>query len=385
MADDGAAVYLNGEKYRRTTKNGRLMLYLAPKAYTVRVEKEGFAPPAAQVVVLKNGEEIKLQFKLLPARASLAIRNGAPGSEVWLDGARIGTVRADNGFSSEVEPGKHVVSLKNERYRPVQLEQVFLAGKTVEMEGRLEGLLGVLKIDVTPPGKITQLRLRRESSTQDREITDTTLNLPEGVYTISGSAPQYQDAATTVQVTANRTTTASLVLKSKPAPAKPVVQEKQRGFALTDWEKAGGWTREGTTLVHRGGDFVLAPVTFGPGAVVFSALVRHGKRLEWTLNFHDQKNHYLFQIDDKNFSHAEVTNGKRLEEVKVPHGVNRRDFISIAIVLSAKTIQHKILQNRQWHTIDTWEQPGSRLRGSFAFHVPGRDEIALSDFQFTPE
>src|SRR5205085_10805132 len=66
QADDGAAVYLNGEKYHRTTKSGRLVLYLAPKPYTVRVEKEGFAPAAEQVVRLKNGEESKAEFKLLP-------------------------------------------------------------------------------------------------------------------------------------------------------------------------------------------------------------------------------------------------------------------------------------------------------------------------------
>jgi hypothetical protein len=276
--------------------------------------------------------------------------------------------------------------LKNERYKPVQSEQVFAAGKTVEMEGRLEALLGVVKIDVTPAGKIAHLRIRRETSTEDREITDTTLNLPEGVYIISGSAPQYQDAATSVHVTANRTTAAVLVLTLKKQPvATPAVKEKPRGFALTDWERAGGWTRDGIVLVRHGGDFVVAPATFGPGAVVFTTLLRRGKRLEWALNFHDPKNYYLFQIDDKNFSHAEIVNGKRLEEVKVAHGANRKDFISIAIVLSAKTIQHRILQNRQWHVIDNWEQPESRLRRSFAFHIPGRDEIALSDFQFTPD
>ena len=80
-----------------------------------------------------------------------------------------------------------------------------------------------------------------------------------------------------------------------------------------------------------------------------------------------------------------VTIKKRLDEVKVPHGVSRKEFISIAIVLSAKTIQHKILQNRHWRVLDSWEQPESRSRGNFAVHIPGRDEIALSDFQFTPE
>ena len=385
LADDGVTVYLNGEKYRRTTKNGRLVLYLAPKQYAIRVEKEGFAIPVEQSVNLKNGEETKVEFKLLPARATLAIRNAAAGTEVWLDGNRIGTVRSDNSFSSDVDPGKHTISLKNERYKPIQSDQVFVAGKTVEMEGKLEGLLGVLKIDVNPPGKIVHMRLRREASTQDREITDTTLNLPEGTYIISGSAPQYQDSTTSVQVTANHTTTASLVLKplKKAVATKP--PEKQRGFALADWEKAGGWTREATTLIRHGGEYVLASVPLAPGTVVFTALVQRGKRLEWVMHFHDPKNQYLFQIDDKNFTRVELLNGKRLEEVKVPHGVNRKDFISMAIVLTANSIQHKILQNRQWHVIDTWERPGSVLQGSFGFHIPSRDEIALSDFQFTPE
>ncbi len=384
LADDGATVYINGEKYRRTTKNGRLVIYLPPKQYAVRVEKEGFAPPVEQMVNLKNGEETKVEFKLLPARASLVIRNAAAGTEVWLDGARIGTVRSDNTFSSDVDPGKHVVSLKNEQFKPIQSEQVFVAGKIVDMEGKLEALMGVLKIEVNLPGKVAHLRLRREASTQDREITDSTLNLPEGMYIVTGSAPQYQDAAANVQVTANRTAIASLVLKpmKKAAPTKPV-KEKPRGFALADWEKAGGWTREGASLSRHGGDFDVTPVKFGAGTVIFTALVRRGKRLEWVLQFQDPKNYYLFQIDDKNFSHSEVVNGKRLEEVKVPHGVNRKDFISIAIVLTANTIQHKILQNRQWHVLDSWERQG--LQGIFGFHIPGRDEIALSDFQFTPD
>jgi serine/threonine-protein kinase len=386
LANDGVTVYLNGEKYRRTTKNGRLVLYLAPKQYAIRVEKEGFATPVEQSVNLKNGEETKVEFKLLPARAALSIRNAAPGTEVWLDGNRIGTVRLDNSFSSDVDAGKHTISLKNERYKPIQSDQVFVAGKTVEMEGKLEGLLGVLKIDVNPPGKVVHVRLRRDAATQDREITETTLNLPEGTYIITGSAPQYQDSTTSSQVTANHTTTASLVLKPlKKAIATKPAPEKQRGFALADWDKAGGWTREGATLIRHGGEYVLAPVPFAPGTVAFTALVRRGKRLEWVLHFHDPKNQYLFQIDDKNFTHVELLNGKRLEEVKVPHGVNRKDFISMAIVLTPNSIQHRILQNREWHVIDTWERPGAVLQGSFGFHIPSRDEIALSDFQLTPQ
>lgn len=59
---DGADVYINGDKYRRQTKNGRLQIYLPPKIYTVRVQKDGFAPSDEQSVQLQKGQEARLQF-----------------------------------------------------------------------------------------------------------------------------------------------------------------------------------------------------------------------------------------------------------------------------------------------------------------------------------
>ncbi len=381
VADDGATVYLNGEKYRRTTSNGRLLVYLTPKQYTVRVEKEAFATPPEQVATLKLGEETKLEFKLLPARASLSVRNSVPGTEVWLDGARLGAVRPDGSFSSDVDPGKHVVLLKSEYYKPIQAERLFAVGKPVEVDGKLESAVGILKIEINPPGKGTRLRLRRQGA-PDREIAETALSLPEGAYTITASTPQYQDGSVAVQVTANRAVTASLVLK--PVEKVPErFQERSRTFTMADWEKTGGWTRDGSDLTRRGGDFVLAPAPFGPGTIMFTVQSRHGKRLEWVLNFRDTKNYCLFQLDDKNFTRSEVVNGKRIDGPKISHGASRKEFIGIGILVTARAIQHRILRAGQWLTLDTWDRPGTQ--GSFGFHLPGKDEIALSDFRFTPE
>jgi hypothetical protein len=385
LADDGVDVYLNGQKYRKTTKNGRLLVYGAPKVYAVRVEKAGFVSPADQIVDLKKGEEIKLEFKLLPARASLNVHNAPQGTEVWLDGIHIGNVRPDGSLAaSDIEPGKHVVSLKHERTKPIQTELAFLSGKTVDLEGKLEAALGVLKIEVSPPGVNARLRLRREGETVDREITETTLNLQEGAYIIFGSAARHQDGSTTVYVTPNRTSSATLTLK-RVEGKQPAAAEKAGSFGLQDWEKVNGWTREGGQLIHRGGEFVLAPVKFGPGVVAFSAILVKGKRIEWVLDFHDAKNYALFQIDDKNFNRMDVLGGKKSDPAKIPHGIDRKGYVTINIVFNSNSVSHSILRDQRWQLLDKWQRPGLTRPGSFGFHIPGKDELAISKFHFTPD
>ena len=380
--DDDVGVYVNGERYRRATKKGSLLLYLTPKKYSIRVEKQGFASPPERIVELRKGEESKVEFRLLPLRAALSIRSAPTGTEVWVDGARIGTVRADGGFSYELDPGRHTVALRHDRSKPLQSEHVFLAGRTVEMEGKLEAALGTVKIDVNPAGAETRLRLHREGEAQDREVNDTTLMLAEGTYTITGSSRGYQDATATVRVTPNRTATVALVLKRVE---RPVAKQEKPPFLLDDWMKAGGWTRNATTITRRGGDIVLAPVSFQPGSVTFTVILLRGKRIEWLLNFQNNKNYCLFQFDDKNYERMEYVNGKRSSQVKIPHGANKKDFVSINVAVKADSIVHSIQRGGTWQLLDTWQRSTGSPRGPFGFRLPGGDEIGLSDFRLLPE
>src|SRR5207302_9983235 len=48
--ESDVAVFVNAVKFRRGTRDGRLILYLEPKDYKIRVEKEGFQPVAEQTV-----------------------------------------------------------------------------------------------------------------------------------------------------------------------------------------------------------------------------------------------------------------------------------------------------------------------------------------------
>ncbi|HUI78225.1 MAG TPA: PEGA domain-containing protein [Bryobacteraceae bacterium] len=380
--EDDAEVYINGEKYKRKTTHGRLLIYLSPKQYTVRVQKDGFAP-VEQTVDMKTGEETTADFKLLPAKAILSIRHAPPGSDVLVDGTRVGKTGADGSFTvANLDPGKHSISVRHDDFKPLTSDELLASGKTLEVEAALEGLTGTVNIEISPAGVAAKLRVRRDGEAQDREVAGTSLTLPEGSYTITGSAPRYQDATASVRVTARRTVSASLTFK--PAEGSAGAAGGQGGtFSLTDWQKTPGWTLEGGVLVHRGGDFVLTPMDITQGKIQFSLLSLKGKRLEWVIGYRDPKNYYLFQVDDKNFIRSEVVNGKRTELAKVPHASDRKKYIGISITITPKAITHSIARDQQWQVIDNWESTETLARGKFGFNVPGKDEIALGDFKLT--
>ncbi len=382
--EDDVTVYLNGQRQRRTTQRGRLVLSVAPRGYTVRVEKAGFQRPPDQTVEARSGEETRVAFRLIPAPrfAALQIR-GTAGAEVVLDGRTVGTIGDDGSFSYPKldPPGRHTLIVRKEGFKPRQYEMNFPAGAATQVDGALEALTGTLRIEANPGLPEIRLSLRRDGDTVDRPLGETTMQLPEGAYRITGTANGYQTGSATVRVAAGRTTTASLALRRIEAPkaaAKP-------SLSLADWEKTGGWTREGGTLIRRGGNVVAAPLAPAPGTYTFTITLQKGSRLEWLLNYQDDKNYIQYQLDKNNFSRVEVVNGRRGETVRTPHRVNRDDPILIQIDVTSEAILHRIQRQGQWQFLDEFRKAGSSLlQGPFAFRVPGRDQIALSDFRFVP-
>jgi serine/threonine protein kinase len=383
--EDGAAVYLNGQRHRRSTQKGRLLLSLAPKKYAVRVTKEGFLAPPEQTVEVKRGEEARLEFKLTPAPkfAALRLRNSTPGAEVLVDGNPAGVIGADGGFGLPKldPPGKHSVVVRKDAYKERRFEMDFEVGATVELEAALESLLGTLRIEASPPLPEIRLALRREGEPADRPVAETTLQVPEGTYRLSGTAAGYQPGSTTVRVAAGRAATAALALKK--IEAKPAVQ--QPVLTLADWEKAGGWTREGGILTRRGGNVVVAPLAPMAGSYHFTILLQRGSRLEWLVAYQDDRNYIQYQLDKNNFSRAEILNGRRSNPARTPHGVDRDSYVSVQIDVSKEAVRHRIRRGEKWEFLDEFRKAGGDLlAGPFAFRVGGRDQIALSEFRFVP-
>jgi hypothetical protein len=168
---------------------------------------------------------------------------------------------------------------------------------------------------------------------------------------------------------------------------RPVPSAESAGVVnlLATLAGAPGWTQEGRLLTRRGGNDVIVAHDPAPGLYQFTILLQNGRRIEWYVNFTDDKNHVLFQIDGNNFNRVPVIKGQRQRAVRVRHGVDRDSILNIRVAVQADSITSYLYKNEEWVAIDTWREPGSNfLRGRFGFHVPGRNKIGLSSFTFTP-
>jgi serine/threonine-protein kinase len=389
--EDGATVYINGQPYRRKTQRGRLLVYLVPRNYTVRVEKEGFEPSAEQTIEVVRGEEVNLTFNLapLPQTAVLIVRNAPPGAEVIADGVRLGAIpaNADTG-TFRLPAGNHTVSLRKESYKPKELRRDFKAGETVELDGALASASGVLQIEVEPAGVKALLTLRREGETAERPVTETTLTLPEGNYTAIARADGYQEFAATIRVVAEQTKVARLTLHREPTVSSRSVD------LLQALRGTPGWAQEGNLLTRRGGEYVTVPQEPVAGIYQFTILLQSGRRIEWVVNFQNEKDHVLIQMDGSHFNRIEVIDGKRGKPVRVRHEVDRDNAMTVRVDVSSDRIVHYLFRNQQWVVLDNWQPSEISLRsaggktnflqGRFGFRVPSRDKIGISSFTFTP-
>lgn len=101
------------------------------------------------------------------------------------------------------------------------------------------------------------------------------------------------------------------------------------------------------------------------------------------MNYVDDRNYVQYQLDKTNFSRVEVVNGRRGETVRTPHRVDRDKYVSVQIDVSSEAVIHRLLREEKWEFLDEFRRAGGNmLAGPFAFRVPGRDQVGLSDFRF---
>ena len=98
------------------------------------------------------------------------------------------------------------------------------------------------------------------------------------------------------------------------------------------------------------------------------------------LGYRDPKNYWLLELDNKNFIRTVVANGVHTEQVKTPHGLDRKEYTGIAIEITPGQIVHSVLRKGEWVPVDKFIFPEGTVRGHFGFDVPGKDEIGLKDF-----
>jgi hypothetical protein len=377
--EDNAQVLVDGQELRRKTQHGQLRIpNLDVKAYSVQVIRDGFQALPAQRAEVRKGEETRVEFRLvpLPRVAALAIRGAVPGAQVILDRNPLGAVDSNGAFSaSNLTPGEHVIEFSKEGYRPKRLTKQFAAGETLQLSGGeigLEAVQGVLHINRFPPD--SEVTVTREGETQARTVGVTTLNLPEGSYTLKATAPNYSPRISVVHVTAGEAQTVDLRLTG----------ERKAGMAL--WENPDRWVRDGNWFFRRGGGFALCSISPAAGRFLFTVTLRKGRRLQWVVNQTDERNYVLFQLEKKTFTRNVVRNGVATELARAALSFEPPGYYTLQVRVAAGTIAHQVFDGKKWILLDSWIEPSQNFPGGkFGFLIPSGDEVGVPNSPYYPQ
>jgi eukaryotic-like serine/threonine-protein kinase len=367
---DKAKVFLNGKLQPQLTEGGQLRIpNLEPRDYVVRVSKSGFQDLPEQKVRLRKGQD-KIVFNLQPILhlASLTIQGGTPGATVLIDQAAVGTVQSDGTLTvATVNPGDHTVELRKDKFKAKQIKKHFVVGTAVSLaaaDAALEAAPGELKVTFMPTD--AQVTVARAGEAPTKVSSGGALSLPAGSYTLTVKTADNFTRSSTVEVIGGQSRSLELAL----APS-----------GMSKWDDAAGWKQEKGGFTRKGGDYVTYSVSPTTGTFVFSAMLAKGHRLQWVVNYTDDKNYILFQMDDNNFYRTVFRNGEKTDEAKVPSKNDKKSFRAIQIRVGPNEISHLIRQGDNWISLDRWTQPGRNLSlGKFGFYIPGNDQVVLSSF-----
>jgi len=256
-----------------------------------------------------------------------------------------------------------------------------LAGSDVTLTAGV----GTLRLVRNPADAAVSWRKAEEPLQHD--VRGNQLDLPPGAYVFTAKAPTFAERTVAVQVAAGETRNVDLT-QTKLGVKQEAPTSRVGGMA--DWEEPGAWSKDGEVYTRRGGGFVLYKITPMKGVVTFTVQllkgggVFRGGRVRWFVDYVDAKNYGLFEIDKKAFYVKDVVNGKTTDRAKAQHESEKNEF-TIQIDITPDRLVHKIRSGDQWEVLDSWNQNGRNFAdGKFGFQVQGSDEIAISNFRFTP-
>jgi hypothetical protein len=330
--EDDVRVFVNNKEQKPHTSHGQLRIPTLPGKVSVRVYKDGFNTPATQNADVQKGANVKVEFQLTKIDTGATPKPAPPPAPAPVTTNPNGTV--------------HVTRA---------------------------------------PGGAT-ITYKRDNEAQPHQLSGNQIDLPPGSYVFTSKAPGFTDRTETVKVAAGTQAAVDLTLAAAhAAPSGP------RSGGMADWEDPSGWTRDGENWVHKGGNFVPYKL---PAKGTFEFTVQllkgggflRGAHIRWYVDYVDPKNYGLFEIDKKNFWAKSVTNGKSKDREKTQHGLENQKTFAIRIEISPDHVVHRLKTGDTWLTLDSWTEPGRIFSdGKFGFYIPGSDEIAISDFKFTPK
>ena len=167
----------------------------------------------------------------------------------------------------------------------------------------------------------------------------------------------------------------------------PVVQ----AGTMDDFENPAAWRKDGDMWSHRGQAF-LAYKKAPQGVFQFTVqLIKggnlfHGGRIRWCLNYRDSKDYALFELSNQSFWVKDVSGGKSTDRAKTQLNLDKVKMFTVQVEVTPQRIVHTILVDGKWAPMNSWTDSDRNFTdGKFGFLVQGADEIAVSDFKFTPQ
>lgn len=352
-------------------------------------------------------------FLLTRSGTNVELRTNKDGGHASLDGAPPVPVRNGILKLESVKPGPHELRLTG----PLAGESNKIGFDDSLVNGAMLSLFpdanqGLLTVVTSEPG--VKITINGKTANPVIQNGMALLFLPPRKYAIGVEKPGFETVPSqSADVQADRDSKLEFKLIAKKPPSLPVIAKAPSppvansipsasvvpapasppphveipalrttppspGFGLEDWLKIG-WIRNDGYVVREGGNFVLAPFE-SKGRLTFTVLLMRGKRIEWLLNYHDDKNYQMFSLEDQEFQHVDVYEGKKAR-TKVPFLFDRKSPITISIVSTSKEIVHRTRRNQDWIFLEGWKVPPGRDGGRFGFHIPNRDTLGLSEFQ----
>lgn len=389
--EDEVSVFVDGQERRRKTSGGQLRIAGLPvKKYTVRVVKNGFLDVAEQTVEIRKGEETRVAFQMKsrPRVASLQLAGAVPGSVVLLDGQTVGMVKPDGTLQlANLQPGDRTLEVRADKYVPRRIPIKLVAGQTFEIAPRdlaMEIQKGTLRVNVTPAN--AKVSIRRDNERTPSPLNANPLQLVEGTYIVSASAPDHADRSMTVQVEAGQTRTLDLRL-SEVKTVQVTVKSPPGG--IEGFENAGAFRKEGEWFVRKGGGAVLYRPTPGGGTFSFAMFLKKGtgifrtSRLQFVVDYRDQKNYVMYQIDPQRINRVEVVDGKR-KGTAVPNKLGDMEFYGLSVDVRQEGVTLRGKQAGGNVVLDSFTRADDATDGRFGLLIPGGDEFAIGEFRFTP-
>lgn len=363
-----AAVYLNGEQYRRGIQKGHWLANLEPKSYHVRVVSEGYED-AEQTIEVKKGESSRLNFELHPrvVMAGLSITGGTPGAEIRLDNKQVGVLDASGGFRMDIAPGEYTIEFRKALHEPAALKRKVAAGQSIALTAAQAQLrpFGSLEFSVSPNG--AKVTYRREGETQSSPAeSGQTVQLREGWYTVEAVLEKHESRRERVQVTGGKATAIRWSLqpvKVEAAPVRVTLTTRDHFTNADQWkaEEDGWFSIEGDGYSW-----------FRSSKGTIQLEIRKGKRgvlrrrnPQWVVGYRDERNHVLYSMGGE-LTRKSVVDGRSNQE-SFDHSMNG-DYYAISITIEPRRIVHR---DSNGVVIDDFPvRTGDFTQGRFGFKGP---------------